>query len=162
MKILPAIALLVLVIASLALVVLPSYLVSPMRSQTSSDLELSYMLARLATPLSMVSLVVGLILAVMIWRRPKRRLRGKIAVVIACGALVFFANATRGYMAEEMFTPLPEIVRVTASGVTHVLPEDLVLGVKQGGEAAAYPLPIIGYHHIVNDRLAGEPFVVTY
>ncbi len=44
----------------------------------------------------------------------------------------------------------------------HVQPEDLVLGVKLGDETAAYPIPIVGYHHIVNDRLAGEPFVVTY
>jgi len=44
----------------------------------------------------------------------------------------------------------------------HVTAEVLVLGVTSGAESAAYPVPIIAYHHIVNDRLADEPFVVTY
>ena len=162
MRILPAIALVILVIASITLAVMPTYLVSVLRSQTAYDLELSYTLASWAPALNAVNLVVGLILAFTIWRRADRRLRGKVALVIACAALALCANATRGYLVEMMFSPLPETVRVAVSEATHVLPEDLVLGLGQGAEAAAYPLPIIGYHHIVNDRLAGEPFVVTY
>lgn len=37
-----------------------------------------------------------------------------------------------------------------------------VLGVVINGEARAYPLPIMWWHEIVNDRLRGEPVVVTY
>jgi hypothetical protein len=109
-----------------------------------------------------INLVIGAILASMIWRRKNARLRNKVVLAFAIAALLFAAYITRGYLAEGMFTPLPEVVRVAASDATHVLPEDLVLGVKHGDEAAAYPFPIIGYHHIVNDRLAGEPYVVTY
>ena len=162
MKYVPAIALAILVLGSAGLAVMPSYLVSPMRSQTAYDLELSYTLSNWAPTLVLINLVVGVILALMIWSRQDAKLRNRVVLVIAVAALAFAAHATRGYLAEGMFTPLPEVVRVAASEATHVLPEDLVLGVKHAGEAAAYPLPIIGYHHIVNDSLAGEPFVVTY
>ena len=69
---------------------------------------------------------------------------------------------SRVNFAHVMFKQLSEVVRVPVSEATHVQPEDLLLAVKIGGEAAAYPFPIIGYHHIVHDRLAGEPYVVTY
>jgi len=162
MKHLPAIALLILVVCSIALVVMPSYLVSPLRSQTVDDLELSYNLTRWAPTLVLINLVVGVILALMIWSRQDAKLRNRIAIAIAVVMLAFAATAARGHLAEMTFSRLPEVLRVAASEATHVLPEDLVLGVKHGGEEAAYPLPIIGYHHIVNDRLAGEPYVVTY
>ncbi len=162
MKHVPAIALAILVLGSAGLAVMPSYLVSPMRSQTAYDLELSYTLSNWAPTLVLINLVVGVILALMIWSRQDANLRNRVVLVIAVAALALAAHATRGYLAEGMFSPLPEVVRVAASEATHVLPEDLVLGVKHGGEVAAYPVPIIAYHHIANDRLAGEPFVVTY
>ena len=34
--------------------------------------------------------------------------------------------------------------------------------VERGGEARAYPISQIEYHHIVNDTIAGEPYLVTY
>jgi len=37
-----------------------------------------------------------------------------------------------------------------------------VFGVVIDGEARAYPIPMIAYHHVVNDRLAGIPIAVTY
>jgi Protein of unknown function (DUF3179) len=41
-------------------------------------------------------------------------------------------------------------------------PEELVLGAHREGEAKVYPTSTLRAHHIVNDRLAGEPFVVTF
>jgi len=162
MKHLPVIALAILVLGSAVLAVMPSYLVSPMRAQTQYDLELSHKLSDWAPTLVLINLLIGTILAGMIWSRKISRLRNKVVLAVAVVALAFAAYTTRGYLAEGMFTPLPEVLRVAVSDATHVPPEELVLGVKHAGEAAAYPFPIIGYHHIVNDRLAGEPFVGTY
>ena len=100
-------------------------------------------------------LVAGAILALMIWRRPALRRRGKVLVAMALLVLAGSVYAARVYFAEVMFTQLPEVVRVPVGGATHLQPEDLLLAVKVGDEAAAYPFPIIGYHHLVNDRLAG-------
>ena len=40
--------------------------------------------------------------------------------------------------------------------------EDLVLGLEWAGEARAYPINMIWFHHIVNDTVAGRPILITY
>ncbi len=39
---------------------------------------------------------------------------------------------------------------------------DLIIGVVQGGIAKAYPLHILTWHEVVNDRLGEQPIAVTY
>ena len=39
---------------------------------------------------------------------------------------------------------------------------DLVLGIESDGEARAYPVSMIFYHHIVNDTIGGRPILITY
>jgi hypothetical protein len=41
-------------------------------------------------------------------------------------------------------------------------PEDRVMGIEQSGERRAYPIRILNYHEIVNDRIGGEEVVITY
>jgi len=38
----------------------------------------------------------------------------------------------------------------------------LVIGVVVNGEARAYPIQLIGYHHQVIDTIANEPLIITY
>ena len=38
----------------------------------------------------------------------------------------------------------------------------LVLGAVQNGEARAYPLSMMRFHHVANDELGGEPYLVTF
>jgi hypothetical protein len=40
--------------------------------------------------------------------------------------------------------------------------DDKVLAVSLGGEAHAYPIRTMGYHHIVNDTVGGVPIAATY
>lgn len=40
--------------------------------------------------------------------------------------------------------------------------EDMVLGISQGGVAKAYPLRILNWHEVVNDRIGADDIVVTY
>ena len=39
---------------------------------------------------------------------------------------------------------------------------DLVLGYHRAGEARAYPVGMVAYHHIVNDTVLGTPLLVTF
>jgi hypothetical protein len=41
-------------------------------------------------------------------------------------------------------------------------PDEPVLGVELGGESRAYPLALLEWHEVVNDRLGGVPIAVTY
>ncbi|AXE20361.1 hypothetical protein DR864_22745 [Runella rosea] len=40
--------------------------------------------------------------------------------------------------------------------------ERIVIGVEINGQARAYPIQFIGYHHQVQDTLGGKPIIVTY
>ncbi|WDQ17095.1 DUF3179 domain-containing protein [Rhodopirellula sp. P2] len=51
---------------------------------------------------------------------------------------------------------------VSAAEATYLRAGDRVIGVASGGESRAYPLAILNYHEIINDRLGERPIAVTY
>jgi hypothetical protein len=63
---------------------------------------------------------------------------------------------------EWMFAPLAEAGYVRAAAADFVRPNDLVLGVVVNGEAVAYPVNQVAYHHVINDEVGGVPIAVTY
>jgi hypothetical protein len=152
---------LVLVLVSAGAVLGPAFLTGPFRAQTEADIELGYLVSRWAPSVALGALLAGLGLTALLWRR-SAGLKTKLTATLGCLILGAFSYLSRQTVAERNFSALPEVVRIPVADSTHVLPNDLVLGVTYKGEAAAYPVPIIGYHHIVNDRLGPEPFVVTY
>jgi hypothetical protein len=54
----------------------------------------------------------------------------------------------------------PDFVEAVAA--TWLTPQDVVLGVVQGGEAVAFPVDQMSYHHIANTTIGGLPYLVTY
>jgi len=161
MKVLAGLGYGIAIVLSVGFVAGELVLTSPFRNQTNADIELGFFLSQWAARVSLAALLVGILLAVAIWRSASG-LKTKAVVLVGFAALGLSAYMARESFAEREFAALAEIVRIPVANSTHVLPNDLVLGVKDGGVATAYPVPIIAYHHIVNDRLADEPFVVTY
>lgn len=51
---------------------------------------------------------------------------------------------------------------VAAGEARWLADDDRVLGLQRGGIAKAYPIAILNWHELVNDRLGDEPVVVTY
>jgi len=51
---------------------------------------------------------------------------------------------------------------IAGTDAAYLRPEDRVIGVVVESEARAYPLRILDYHEIVNDRVGKLPFAVTY
>lgn len=60
------------------------------------------------------------------------------------------------------FPPLDRPAVVPASEATWLRPTSLVLGALQNGEARAYPLFMMTFHHVANDELGGGPYLVTF
>ena len=58
--------------------------------------------------------------------------------------------------------PLDQPAFLTSSGTDYLPDADLVLGLEWMGEARAYPIRMLTYHHIVNDTVDGRPLLVTY
>jgi hypothetical protein len=63
--------------------------------------------------------------------------------------------------ADAMFLQ-PRVVRMAPASRNTVARDRLVVGVAIAGEARAYPLQFIGYHHQVADTIAGRPVLVSY
>lgn len=151
----------VVVLAIIVTTIVPILLVGPFLSQTPTDLSLSRTLGQWSPSATILLLIAGSVLAVLILRRGAGRL-GKTGVILGCTVMLAFAFAAQLRPAEIVFARLPEVVRIPVDRAEHVVREDLVLGVTTRAESAAYPVLIVAFHHIVNDQLAGEPFVVTY
>jgi hypothetical protein len=62
---------------------------------------------------------------------------------------------------EWMFAPLPDARFVRAAAAGFVAPEDMVLAVSLNGEAVAYPVRQLSYHHLVEDAVGKVPIVET-
>lgn len=51
---------------------------------------------------------------------------------------------------------------VAADAANYLSEDDLVIGVKYRNEVKAYPHPILDWHEIINDELAGKPVTINY
>lgn len=62
---------------------------------------------------------------------------------------------------EWMFHPVdaPQFVAQFASKLDS---KEMILAVRFGGDARAYPISQMAYHHILNDVVDGVPVAVTY
>ena len=60
------------------------------------------------------------------------------------------------------FPPLNDPAIVEASEAGWLEGDTLVLGAEQNGEARAYPIGMMRFHHVSNDILGGEPYLVTF
>jgi thiol-disulfide isomerase/thioredoxin len=67
------------------------------------------------------------------------------------------------YPEAGLFPALDDPALVPAASASWLESDDIVMGIAApSGEAQAYPVDQMAYHHVANTRLAGEPFVVTY
>ena len=159
---LAAIVLFLLVLAALAVVVVPIWLIRPFAPQTPEGIALSYGLRRWAPLATLLFLAAGLGLTVALWRGG--RWWSRTLAVLALGVLAvstWGARWTRT-MFEEMFAPMTATASVPASEARWVEDGDMVLAVSINGDAAAYPVRQIAYHHIVHDVVGGVPVAATY
>ena len=148
-------------IAVIAVVVLPLVLDQPFGSQTARTLEAVYAMRRLSPIVTVFGLAALAVLAAV----SLRRRRTGLALVGFGGALALAIAAAwfaRQNPFEWMFNPVPRPQFVSAATATFVEPDDLVLAVSADGDAAAYPIRQMAYHHLVNDRIGRTPAVVTY
>lgn len=146
---------------SLALVLIPVGILMPFKAQTPDGVRLSYHLRAWSPQLTPILLAIGIATAVVLWRRTRSRwLRGLACVPVAL--LAGGAWLARQNHFEWMFRPLHAPAYTGAKGPHGVGDTDLVLGVTSGGEASAYPVRALAYHHVVNDTVGGRALVATY
>ena len=146
---------------SLALVLTPIGILMPFQPQSPDGVRLSYHLRAWSPRLTAVLLGLGLLTAFVVWRRTRSGWRkGMAALPVAL--LAGSAWLARQNHFEWMYQPLSDPAFTSADGPHGAEADDLVLGVAAGGEASAYPVRALAYHHVVNDTVGGRALVATY
>jgi hypothetical protein len=139
----------------------PVFLLQPFKPQGPSFVPWAWTLRRqwapMATPLLAAILLFGLYAG---WGRTKWKGRTALALFAVLGvAAAWFARQNHF---EWMFSPVDSPRFDVGAKAPALDPDDLVLGVVIEGEAVAFPVRRIGYHHVVNVTIGGEPIVATY
>ena len=146
-------------LAGLALFeILKVYFIMPMPgSQEMDSIDIAYFLHKYRWSFRIVfglMIVAGSIQAFRIkwWWIP-------VIPLIAVGYIVY--NFNFEMTADHMFIE-PETLTFKSKGENLLGDSSVIIGVTYKGEAKAYPIRYILYHHQVRDTIGGKPIMVTY
>ena len=148
-----------LTVLSLGLFLVPAFVIRPFRYQSERALGLAIAVKRIAPALSLAALVGGLALGWRRWRSSSKWLRSGVVVTLVLSAAS--AVMVRQNYFEWLFHPITAAGFVSA-GDARLGDKEMVMAVRIGPEARAYPIVQMAYHHILNDTVAGVPIAVTY
>src|SRR5262249_48317643 len=110
---------------------------------------------------TLLASIVSLALAARLWMG-KRSWWRRSLLVLSFVPLLAAAWFARQNHFEWMFNPLKETAFAKADQVKTFDDNDMVLAVAINGEAVAYPVREMAYHHVVHDTVGGVPIVATY
>lgn len=138
------------------------------QSESASPRSLTVVLKRWTVMLSVsvvaATAMLGLIMFMESGREPQEafaQIPAKVAFDLR-SAIVDQKHILSGGPPKDGIPALSRPAFITAERVDYLQPEDRVIGVKMGDVMRAYPLAILNYHEIVNDRIGETPFAVTY
>jgi Protein of unknown function (DUF3179) len=157
---LAALAFFLCVLLALGCFAIPMYVIRPFRAQSSGSLNFALHVIAWSAWLAPLCAAIALLLGVALWLRGPGKLR-RTGIVFGLVLAALALAATRVNIYERMFHPDPN---------PHFLPpaqawvgdEDMVMAVRIGGQSRAYPIRQMGYHHVINDVVGGQPIVATY
>src|ERR1044072_5917384 len=118
----------VLVIAVLAIVLTPVFLIMPFKAQTPRTMEISYLMRRWSPWLTVLASLVILAIVVRLWIGG--RWWGRIALVIFLLPVLGATWLARQNHFEWMFNPLPNPAYAKSPDATFISDDDRVLSVK--------------------------------
>jgi len=145
---------------SLFCVVYPIYVIRPFRHQGARELAAALVVARFRAGITVVSAIAAIATAIGYWRRrpPIWRLVLQTAGALLVVVLAFLARIN---IYELMFHPVIN-PSFTAAQAVRLDGAEKVIAVRVGGEARAYPIRSMSYHHVLNDVVGGVAIVATY
>ena len=151
----------VLVIAMVAIVLAPIFLIMPFKAQTPRIMAVSYLMRSWSPLLTIVAALVILTLTVRLWLGGRWWSRAILVIL-----LLPVAGAT--WLAQQnhlewMFNPLPNPLYAKVNDAASFVKDDeRVMAITVNGESVAYPITLMAYHHVLGDTVGGTPIVATY
>jgi uncharacterized protein DUF3179 len=149
-----------LIVFVLAIVMTPVFLIMPFKAQTPRIMTVSYVLRRWSPVLTIFASLAILTLTISLWLGG--RWWSRIFLLFLLVPTLAATWLARQNHFEWMFNPLANPAYVKAADASFVSDNDRVLAVTIGNESVAYPIRLMGYHHVVQDTVGGTPIVATY
>ena len=137
----------------------PAFIIRPFSHQSPRGLYWAMAIRHHAPTVSLICSIACLILVIILWRRSTIFARAGLAalmVVITASAVLSRLN----YF-EWMFHPV-ESAKFENESDSKLDNGEMILTVRYGADARAYPIREMAYHHILNDVVEGVPVAVTY
>lgn len=149
-----------LVLVSFTALAYPIFVIRPFRYQGPRELAAALEIIQIRPFIELACAIGALGGMLWYWREQPRRSR---RTWVAAGAFLVcaFAVLSRVNIYELMFHPDTHPLFASVQQ-TKLDPDDMVMAVKLGGMARAYPIRSMGYHHVINDVVGKEPIVATY
>lgn len=151
---------LLIVLGGLAIVAAPVWIIQPFKAQTDRGLAIAYAMRRWSPVITIVAVIISFLLVGWLWRGT--RWFAKAALVILLLPLLAATWFARQNHFEWMFNPLPRAAYANANEASFIGNADMVLAVENNGEAVAYPVRLMAYHHVVQDVVGGTAIIATY
>ena len=129
-------------------------------SQKANTIQIAYFINNYIWWLRLAGLLVLLPLLWRVLRYGKWWKKIVLSFFVLLYATVFYFFNFK-FLADKMFyQPKNKILATVADN--KVDSSKLIIGITINGQAKAYPIEIIGYHHQVQDTVGGQPVMVTY
>jgi hypothetical protein len=146
-------------LAGIGLFFVPAFIIRPFHHQTPSALALAMALRQRAPFGTLAAVILCLLFTLVLWQADN--LRRKIVLCSILLLVAFSAVMSRLNYFEWMFHPVdsPQFESEAASKLDA---SEMILAVRFGADARAYPIREMAYHHVLNDMVNGVPVAVTY
>jgi len=146
-------------LAGIGLFFIPAFIIRPFRHQTPAALALAIALRERAPWGTLIAALLCLVFAFVLWGGVNRW--RKIVLALVMVLVAFSTVMSRLNYFEWMFHPVPSPQFESASS-SKLDKGEMILAVRFGNDARAYPIREMAYHHVLNDVVAGVPVAVTY
>ncbi len=154
-----ALAFYVIAVAGIALFVIPTFIIRPFRQQTPRALWLALALRQRAPLFTLIAAAACILLVAAMWKVAggwRKLILGVTLLLVVASAVMSRLN----YF-EWMFHPIGG-AQFQSQASSKLDAKEMVMAVSLSGEARAYPISQMAYHHVLNDTVAGVPIAVTY
>jgi hypothetical protein len=146
-------------VVAIGLFFVPAFIIRPFTHQTPTGLALAMALRQRAPWGTLATALVCLILALVLWG--VANWWRKIVIALVMVLVGFSAVMSRLNYFEWMFHPVPS-AQFESESASKLDKGEMILAVRFGSVARAYPIREMAYHHVLNDVVAGVPVAVTY
>lgn len=146
-------------LVTIALFFFPAVVIRPFAYQAPRALWWAMAIRQRAPLPTLLTGLLCLALGLVLWR--SAGMWRRIALTITMLLVTFSAVMARINYFEWMFHPVDDL-RFQVEEQSKLEAGEMIMAVRLGNDARAYPISEMAYHHIVNDVVGGVPVTVTY